>query len=84
MGECGSGYLAEGLLWTRQQLVETASAAERHISALRFTVLFVSRRFAPAVSDKTEHQRCRFLSGKQAVSDCSFAVKTLTGTRNIF
>jgi hypothetical protein len=65
-------------------LVETAGAAERHISAVRLAVLFVYRRFAPVVSDKTDHQRCRFLSGKQAVSDCSFAVETLIGTRNIF
>jgi hypothetical protein len=46
--------------------------------------MFVYRRFAPVVSDITGHQRCRFLSGKQVVSDCSFAVETLSGTRSIF
>jgi hypothetical protein len=55
MGECGLGYPAEGLLLTRQQLVETAGAAERRISSVRLAVLFVSRRYVPVVSDKTEH-----------------------------
>jgi hypothetical protein len=64
-------------------LVETAGAAERHISAVRLAVLFLYRRFAPVVSDKTEHERSRFLSGKQVVPDCSFAVDTLNGARNI-
>jgi len=81
MVECVPGYVAEGLLWSRQRLVEIASAAERHISAMRLAVLFLYRRFAPVVSDKTEHRRCRFLFDKQVVSDSSFAVGTVAVTR---
>ena len=46
--------------------------------------MFAYRRFAPVVSDITGHQRCRFLSGKQVVYDCSLAVEPLSSTRNIF